>query len=69
MVNPDPREFSAEEMLAECLWTEDALSKLQNVPYFARAQARQRIEAVARREGHWEITPELVERVRLENGQ
>jgi hypothetical protein len=69
MVNPDPTEFSVEEMLAECVWTDGALSKLQNVPYFARAQARQRIETVARREGYLEITPELVERVRLENGQ
>ncbi|NJK59601.1 MAG: protochlorophyllide oxidoreductase [Oscillatoriales cyanobacterium SM2_1_8] len=56
-------------MLSECPWTEAALAKLQNVPYFARLQARQRIEAVARHENCPEITAELVERVRLENGQ
>ncbi|MFQ3680429.1 MAG: PCP reductase family protein [Pseudanabaenaceae cyanobacterium] len=56
-------------MLAECRWTDAALGKLQNVPYFARSQARLRVEAVARSEGCLEITPELVERVRLENGQ
>jgi hypothetical protein len=71
MVNPDSIASSAAETpeVLECLWTEGALRKLQNVPYFARTQARQRIEAVARREGFWEITPDLVERVRLENGQ
>ncbi len=73
MVNPDPMASPGEEttvdLLAECIWTEEARRKLQNIPYFVRTQARQRIEAVARREGLWEITPDLVERVRSEDGQ
>jgi hypothetical protein len=50
-------------------WTPAALAKLQNIPYFVRPQARQRIEAIARETGSEEITVEMVEQARLEFGQ
>ncbi|MGL5032919.1 MAG: PCP reductase family protein [Microcystaceae cyanobacterium] len=50
-------------------WTADAKHKLQNIPYFVRSQARQRIEQVARDEGLETVTVEVVEQVRLEFGQ
>ncbi len=50
-------------------WTPAAQSKLKNIPFFVRPQARQRIEDVAREAGLEEVTVELVEQARLEFGQ
>ena len=50
-------------------WTPEAKVKLQNIPFFVRSQARQRIEHLAR-EGEMDtVTAELVEQARLEFGQ
>jgi Proto-chlorophyllide reductase 57 kD subunit len=50
-------------------WTPEAEAKLKNVPFFARSQARQRIEETARASEVAVVTPELVEQVRLTVGQ
>jgi hypothetical protein len=50
-------------------WTASAESKLKNIPYFARTQARRRIEALAREAKLEVVTSELVEQARLEFGQ
>lgn len=51
------------------IWTPEAEAKLKNIPFFARSQARQRIEAIARAADEQTVTVELVERVRLQFGQ
>jgi hypothetical protein len=51
------------------VWTAEAEVKLLNIPFFVRAQARNRIEALARSEDLEEVTPELVEQARVEFGQ
>lgn len=50
-------------------WTAAAKEKLDGIPFFVRAQARIRIEAVARSQELELITAELVEQVRLQFGQ
>ncbi|HEY9697536.1 MAG TPA: PCP reductase family protein [Trichocoleus sp.] len=50
-------------------WTPEAESKLKNIPFFARSQARQRIEALAREAELETVTAELVEKARTEFGQ
>ena len=50
-------------------WTAAAEAKLQKIPFFARSQARQRIEDMARQEAMEIITADLVERVRSQFGQ
>jgi hypothetical protein len=50
-------------------WTPEAETKLKNIPFFARAQARQRIEAMAREADLETVTAELVEQARIEFGQ
>jgi hypothetical protein len=50
-------------------WTPEAKVKLKNIPFFARAQARRRIEQLARSTGQEVVTAELVEQARLEFGQ
>jgi hypothetical protein len=50
-------------------WTPQARIKLKNIPFFARSQARQRIERLARELGQAVVTPELVEQAREEFGQ
>ena len=50
-------------------WTPEATAKLQNIPYFVRIQARQRIESIAREAGLEEVTVEMVEQARIEFGQ
>ncbi|MFN5515465.1 MAG: PCP reductase family protein [Cyanobacteriota bacterium] len=50
-------------------WTPEAQEKLQNIPYFVRPQARQRIEQLAREAELETITADLVEQARLEFGQ
>jgi len=53
----------------ELEWTPEAKAKLKNIPYFVRTQARQRIEELAREEELEKVTPEIVERTRVEFGQ
>jgi Spy/CpxP family protein refolding chaperone len=50
-------------------WTPEARTKLKNIPFFARSQAKARIEQLARRAGQDIVTAELVEQARLEFGQ
>jgi Spy/CpxP family protein refolding chaperone len=50
-------------------WTEEAKAKLKNIPYFARAQAKARIEQLARQAEQEVVAGELVEQARLEFGQ
>jgi len=50
-------------------WTPEAKVKLKNIPFFVRAQARQRIERLARAAGAESVTVELVEQARVEFGQ
>ncbi|MEH2402476.1 PCP reductase family protein [Nostoc sp.] len=50
-------------------WTSEAKEKLQNIPFFVRAQARARLEQLAREANQEIVTPDLVEQVRLEFGQ
>ena len=50
-------------------WTPQAQAKLKMIPFFARPQARHRIEEVARAEGLEEVTTEIVEHVRAKFGQ
>jgi hypothetical protein len=50
-------------------WTAEAEIKLKNIPYFVRAQARQRIEQLARNQSLDTVTAELVELARQEFGQ
>jgi len=51
------------------IWTPEATAKLNNIPFFVRAQARIRIEQIARNEELDQVTAELVERARQEFGQ
>ena len=50
-------------------WTPEAQTKLKNIPFFVRTQARQRIEQLAREANLEEVTVEMVEQARLEFGQ
>lgn len=50
-------------------WTPEAKAKLQNVPFFARLQARQKIERLAIAARLEEVTVELVDQAREEFGQ
>jgi hypothetical protein len=50
-------------------WNPEAEAKLKNIPFFARTQARQRIEEMARASGIEVVTAALVEKARLELGQ
>ncbi|MBJ7899013.1 MAG: protochlorophyllide oxidoreductase [Cyanobacteria bacterium RI_101] len=50
-------------------WTPEAQEKLQNIPYFVRPRARQRIEQLAREAELETVTADLVEQARLEFGQ
>lgn len=50
-------------------WTAEAETKLKNIPFFVRSQARQRIEALAREAELDTVTADLVEQARLEFGQ
>lgn len=56
-------------MIHELPWTAEAQAKLKNIPFFVRAQARRRIEAMACALEAEEVTADLVEQVRLEFGQ
>ncbi|MBE9225994.1 PCP reductase family protein [Phormidium sp. LEGE 05292] len=50
-------------------WSAEAKTKLKNIPFFVRSQARRRIEQLAREAELEEVTPEIVEQARLEFGQ
>ncbi len=50
-------------------WTPEAKAKLKNIPFFVRAQARTRIENLARETEDQVVTADIVERARLEFGQ
>ena len=53
----------------ELFWTIEAQVKLRKIPYFARTQARQRIENLTRQQGLEEVTAAIVEQARSEFGQ
>jgi hypothetical protein len=50
-------------------WTEEAKTKLKNIPFFVRSQAKARIEHLAREANQEIITGELVDQARSEFGQ
>lgn len=50
-------------------WTPLAKAKLKNIPFFVRAQAKARIEQLARAAQQEVVTVELVEQTRVEFGQ
>lgn len=50
-------------------WTTEAKAKLKNIPFFVRAQAKARIEQLARQADQDVVTADLVEQARLEFGQ
>ncbi len=50
-------------------WTDEAQEKFRKIPFFVRTQARQRIEALARKRDVDIVTAELVEEARQESGQ
>lgn len=50
-------------------WTKAAQQKLRNIPYFVRTQARQKIEAIARRNHQAKVTVATVEQARRQEGQ
>ena len=50
-------------------WTSEAKEKLQNIPFFVRAQARARLEQLAREANQEIVTADLVKQARLEFGQ
>lgn len=50
-------------------WTPLAKAKLKNIPFFVRAQAKARIEQLARAAEQEVVTVELVEQTRVEFGQ
>ena len=50
-------------------WTPQAQVKLKMIPFFARPQARLKIEEIARAAELEEVTAEIVEQARAEFGQ
>lgn len=60
------QEFDLTDVLE---WTPEAETKLRNVPFFVRTQARQRIEQLARKLAYEVVTVEVVEQARLKLGQ
>jgi hypothetical protein len=50
-------------------WTAEAKTKLKNIPFFVRSQARQRIEQLAIAVQSDEVTSEIVEQARVKFGQ
>ena len=63
------RAMSNDDFLDDLQWMPEAKAKLKNIPYFVRSQARQRIEQLAREADQEVVTPEMVEKARLEFGQ
>ncbi|MFB6275923.1 MAG: PCP reductase family protein [Halothece sp.] len=56
------------QFLSSLKWTPQAQAKLKNIPFFARPQARQRIEEMARSAESDLVTEEIVEQARQEFG-
>ena len=50
-------------------WTPQAQAKFKMIPFFARPQARHKIEEMTRAADLEEVTAEIVERARTEFGQ
>lgn len=50
-------------------WTTEAQAKLKSIPFFVRAQAKARIEQLARQADQGIVTDELVQQARVEFGQ
>jgi hypothetical protein len=50
-------------------WTSEAKTKLKKIPFFARSQAKARIEQLTREAGEEVVTGDLVEQARVEFGQ
>lgn len=61
--------MSDSEFIETLPWTPAAKAKLKNIPFFARTQAKARIEQLARTAGKDTVTVDLVEQARLEFGQ
>ena len=61
--------MSDANFMSELQWMDDAKIKLKNIPFFVRAQARQRIEQLAREAEQDIVTVEMVEKARKEFGQ
>lgn len=53
----------------ELYWTPQAQAKFKMIPFFARLQARQKIEAITRAAELEEVTAEIVLQARAEFGQ
>ncbi len=53
----------------ELYWTPQAQAKLKMIPFFARPQARLKIEKIARAAELEEVTAEIVEQARAKFGQ
>ncbi len=53
----------------ELYWTPQAQAKLKMIPFFARSQARLKIEKLARAADLQEVTSEIIEQARAEFGQ
>ncbi len=53
----------------ELYWTPQAQAKLKMIPFFARPQARLKIEKIARAAELEEVTAEIVEQARAQFGQ
>lgn len=58
-----------DDLIDDLEWTPEAEAKLRNIPFFVRAQARQRIEALTREAELETVTVDLVEQARVEFGQ
>lgn len=56
-------------LIDDLYWTTQAQAKLKMVPFFARPQARQKVEQLARAAELEEVTAEIVEQARIEFGQ
>lgn len=61
--------MSNSDLFNDLRWTPEAEAKLKKIPFFARLQARKRIEQLAHAEDLEVVTAEIVERARLEFGQ
>lgn len=53
----------------ELYWTPQAIAKFKMIPFFARPQARQKIELIARAAELEEVTIEIIDQARIEFGQ
>ncbi|MBD2448820.1 PCP reductase family protein [Nostoc sp. FACHB-152] len=61
--------MSESDFIETLRWTSEAKAKLKNIPFFARTQAKARIEQLARQAQQDVVTGDLVEQARLEFGQ